>query len=281
MCIFFFFWPCLNLWDWPLVSCIRSLSQTQDFQDRLGNILPKDLALIYLNEMKIGNSFFLIMSYCIKGILYPFKWKLKSLQRRAKPDSLGLFFRARDQIHVLARLETWERGRIRWGCTERWYLLPVTNLCGWGACGVTSLPFAQLLCAPHWRVLGNESTDRPIQECGGKRAFSNTFASEPDWLWAQREVTWALCRGWWDWQGSGWRLRSVCVGLIDSSQNNSVTNGAAAFLWWLGNLFWTWMADSPYGLWFLVRDPTVWALGASWFLAGTCPALLGTGRRLL
>lgn len=196
--------------------------------------------------MKIGNSFFLIMSYCIKGILYPFKWKLKSLQRRAKPDSLGLFLRARDQIHVLARLETWERGRIRWGCTERWYPLPVTNLCGWGACGVTSLPFAQLLCAPHWRVLGNESTDGPIQECGGRRAFSNTFVSEPDWLWAQREVTWALCRGWWDWQGSGWRLRSVCVGLIDSSQNDSVTNGAAAFLWWLGNLFRTWMADSPY-----------------------------------
>lgn len=38
---------------------------------------------------------------------------------------------------------------------------------------------------------------------------------------------------------------------------------------------------SLHGLWFLVRDPTVWALGASWFLAGTCPALLGTGRRWL
>lgn len=103
---FFFFWPCLNLWDWPLASCISSLSQTQDFQDRLGNILPEDLALIYLNEMKIENSFFLIMSYYIKSILYPFKWRLKSLQRRAKPDSLGLFLRARDQIHVLASLET-------------------------------------------------------------------------------------------------------------------------------------------------------------------------------
>lgn len=38
---------------------------------------------------------------------------------------------------------------------------------------------------------------------------------------------------------------------------------------------------SVHFLWFLVRDPTVWAFGTSWFLTGACPALLGMGRSWL
>lgn len=158
-------------------------------------------------------------------------------------------------------------------------MLPMTNLLWMSGVWLTSLLFAQLSCVPHWRVLKKEPTDGLIQEGGGRRdtathSFHNLMDCE--YKDSRSDLGPRAC---WEWQSSVWRLRSVCV-QADWQQSWRQHDQWSTCLPLMAGGSVTDMDGriSCHFLWFLVKDPTVWAFGASWFLAGACPALLGVGR---